>query len=450
MASMPSDRQFDLVVVGGSPLDILLDYRDPVCRPGGAMYSALAATALGSRVAVVSETGEDKIGGYLGALEGLGIDLRGVEALPGTGLRYEIYNSDEIVPQIVSPLGWHLRPRRSDAFPNDYRSAGALLMYPYQRSLLGQLASGIRTNGGKIFFDLQHDIGSLDEWADILSLCDVVFASHNELLRITSVDTLDDAVQRLLEKGPELVIVKYGLGGSAAFSARGIEARIPAFLAAFRCTIGAGDTYNAAFAVRYSEHPDPQEAGEHAALAAAVFVEQVHFEQCVGALSSLSPDEDRRRRVAVYVPPDVANNIRIYLAGHFLSAPMRRWVDYMTLSLESKGFSVFSPYRDAGLLEPKADLSQRINTFCADLRAIRESSALLALLDGLGHGGTAWEIGYAYSLSIPILGLLTDNRRSLSNMVEQSCIVLVDSHRDLINSLYEMVSRGDIAGARNG
>jgi nucleoside 2-deoxyribosyltransferase len=119
---------------------------------------------------------------------------------------------------------------------------------------------------------------------------------------------------------------------------------------------------------------------------------------------------------------------------------MRKWVDLVTFALESRGFIVFSPYRDVGVLGASNDTTERRKYFVADLEGIDNANFVIALLDGLGRGGTSWELGYAYRAGIPILGLLTHTSRQLSNMVEESCDVIVSSIPALLNEVYTRAS----------
>jgi sugar/nucleoside kinase (ribokinase family)/nucleoside 2-deoxyribosyltransferase len=439
MAATDTTEAFDIVVIGEAPLDVILDFSPPVKRPGGAMYSASAAVARGAKVGVISEVGSDQIDGWLGKLRDLGINMEGVEQLLSEGLSYRISNSDEVIPQTVIPYGSRMLYHRTQAFPPSYLDTRSLLIYPHRPELLMEIARSVRAGGGNVFLDLQHDITDLSAWKEIIDQCKVVFASRNELLCYTEAETELEAVDRLRQLGASVVVVKYGMGGSAIYHHEGERILIPAFLARFQCTIGAGDIYNAVFALEYTASMELEKAGRRAAIAAALFSEQPEFNAFLKILSEVDFEKEMSRRISVSVHPEQLAKVKVYVAGHFLSTPTRMWVDRVVLALESRGFSVFSPYRDAGVLNCSADPQGRYRCFVNDLKAIGESQAIVALLDGIGHGGTSWEIGYAYAKGIPILGLCTDSSKPLSNMVEQSCLTVQATIRSLLNDLFSLL-----------
>jgi sugar/nucleoside kinase (ribokinase family)/nucleoside 2-deoxyribosyltransferase len=436
---------FDILVAGECPHDVLLDSTPQVERPGGAMYSAIVARALGARVAILGDTGDDAYGkSALSLLAKWGIDCRGLEVLRGPTPTYRILNCDEIVPQVATSLFNRFRPARSDAVPADYASSRALLIYPYDSGLLLPLSTDVKAAGGVVYFDLQHDIRSLDEWAELLARTDVVFASSSEILHITAQPDLPAAVKAIHAYGPQLVVVKLGLAGSIAFSSEGTLTEIPCFQSDFKCTVGAGDAYNAAFVISELANRGTATSGMHASLAASLFVEQLTPDDIYNRLSSSPLDREGNRREAVFVPPDRANRTRIYVAGHFLSAPSRAWVNKITAALETRGFRVSSPHRDVGMLSQRSTESDRRRVFEEDLRHLNDCHAMVALLDGAGRGGTSWEIGYAFARGIPVLGLLTDSSHPHSNMIFQSCKAMVTTPGQMLNQLYSMISSGEI------
>ncbi len=75
--------------------------------------------------------------------------------------------------------------------------------------------------------------------------------------------------------------------------------------------------------------------------------------------------------------------------------------------------------------------------------AIHDATHIVALLDGTQvDDGTAWEIGYAFGLGLPVLGLRTDFRQagdtlhSVANaMIECSCQAIYRSADDLLIAL---------------
>lgn len=114
------------------------------------------------------------------------------------------------------------------------------------------------------------------------------------------------------------------------------------------------------------------------------------------------------------------NSIRplIYLAGPLFSDAELTYNLKLTSLLE-EFFDVYLPQRDGGRL---VDLVERgvpvkdayRSIFDRDVEALRESDALLLVLDGrtIDEGAT-FELGVAYSLGKSCIGLQTDPRRLL-------------------------------------
>jgi nucleoside 2-deoxyribosyltransferase len=93
------------------------------------------------------------------------------------------------------------------------------------------------------------------------------------------------------------------------------------------------------------------------------------------------------------------------------------------------GFETFLPHRDN---PPKDEHNVRL-IFDNDRDAIDRCDLVVASLNGLTtDDGTAWELGYAYALGKPIVGLHTDWRQRFAHevvnlMIECSITALVRS-----------------------
>lgn len=433
------NNSYDLIITGEAPLDVFGKLTTPIYRPGGVAYSALAASALGANVGIVAGVGEDEIGGMLPEIKQLGVDLYGIFRYPENGIEYEIQNIDEIFPQKLVVKHSANMDGVSFTFPPVYTKTRILLCYPMQISFPLDVLRKIKKGGGIISSDIQHDIRDISDLSPLISQTDILFTSRDEMLCYTKSTTDQDAIKVLRKLGARLIVVKYGMGGSTVYLESDISIQIPAFLADFKCTIGAGDVYNAVFLLRYAADRNIYQAGVDAALAASVFSEHLKFPEWVEAIKQLDFSSGARRRTMIMAHPEQLINTRIYLAGHFLSVPMRNWIDSITQLLEAKGFSVFSPYRDVGLLATDASCVDREHCFEGDIIALDKSTLIVALLDGLGRGGTSWEIGYAYAKNKPIFGILTDSSLPISNMVMMSCKSIDNSLPQFLNHLMEFI-----------
>ncbi len=79
-----------------------------------------------------------------------------------------------------------------------------------------------------------------------------------------------------------------------------------------------------------------------------------------------------------------------------------------------RGFTTFLPHRD----NPPKDEHNVADIFANDRRGIDECDVVVASLNGITtDDGTAWELGYAFALGKPIIGLHTDWRRRFDHEV---------------------------------
>lgn len=125
--------------------------------------------------------------------------------------------------------------------------------------------------------------------------------------------------------------------------------------------------------------------------------------------------------------------MRAYVAGPLFDEGERWWIEQIEQVVVGAGFSTFLPHRD----NPTKNEHNVGEIFANDRCAIDQCDVLVASLNGLTtDDGTAWELGYAFALGKPIVGLYTDWRRRFDDevvnlMIECSLTALVRSLDDL-------------------
>jgi nucleoside 2-deoxyribosyltransferase len=96
--------------------------------------------------------------------------------------------------------------------------------------------------------------------------------------------------------------------------------------------------------------------------------------------------------------------VKLYFAGPLFTTAERTWNAEVTAALRAAGHEVFLPQEQ----EPGRD-GQGI--FAIDVGGIDWSDGLVAIMDGPDpDSGTAWEVGYAYGRTKPIVLVRTDMR----------------------------------------
>ncbi|MDD5615538.1 MAG: nucleoside 2-deoxyribosyltransferase [Candidatus Methanoperedens sp.] len=131
----------------------------------------------------------------------------------------------------------------------------------------------------------------------------------------------------------------------------------------------------------------------------------------------------------------------IYLAAPLFSEAELDFNRMLRDEIKSSGFNVFLPQEDSNNVKDRDD--RQLIIFSKNEAAIKNSDIIVAVVDGADvDSGTAWEIGYAYALGKPILGLRTDFRTlgiegTVNLMIERSAELCV-SIPELLNRLKSM------------
>lgn len=122
--------------------------------------------------------------------------------------------------------------------------------------------------------------------------------------------------------------------------------------------------------------------------------------------------------------------MKLYLAGPLFTQAERRWLRELGAGLVERGHEVFLPQDDASLplLRDPPDFHGAFEG-CRD--AIERCDVVVAVLDGAdADSGTAWECGYAYARSRPVVAVRTDFRggedAGLNLMLRRSAIDVVE------------------------
>ena len=136
---------------------------------------------------------------------------------------------------------------------------------------------------------------------------------------------------------------------------------------------------------------------------------------------------------------------KIYLAGPLFSEAEKRFNEQLTQRIEAAGYDVFLPQRDSTDTESTRKQQDSAELFRKNSEAIDRAGLVIAILDGGSDvdSGTAWEIGYAYAKTIPVIGLRTDFRTlgvegTVNLMIEKTLIKLVYSTDELLTELENM------------
>jgi len=151
--------------------------------------------------------------------------------------------------------------------------------------------------------------------------------------------------------------------------------------------------------------------------------------------------------------------MRIYLSAPLFTQVQRRWNRTLAAALKERiaGAEVTLPqdiaFRNA--YNRPADFPK---IFEQCLAAIRAADLVLAVLDGAdADSGTAFEMGYAHALGIPVIGIRTDYRdnqdRGLNLVLAQACTELLRAmsfNEDIEQLLKDLIGKVAVAARRLG
>ena len=218
----------DLVIAGNLLVDDIVypDGRTRMGEPGGAaLYAALAASLWGATVGIASVRGEDYPVVALDALAARGVDLAGVRALDGPGVRTWLLYEERgrrVIHRLGSPSHVEVSPRAAD-LPAHYRESRAIHLAPMPFAIQSELVRALAPlSGAALSLDPHETIrdDNLAAWRAVLAHVDAVFASEDEML-LGSAEADPRAAARALAGGRlRFVAFKRGRRGGLLYDAR--------------------------------------------------------------------------------------------------------------------------------------------------------------------------------------------------------------------------------------
>jgi len=433
---------FDLLVFGQITQDILSTPYLNMKRLGGISYAASAATRLGLRVGLLGCVSAAMEAESRAEFQRRGIDTEGLLAKVQPPIIYEISGADELLGQQTrrqGPDAWDLA--LPENIPSVYQGAKMALIYPVWLPAAVAIGRQLKASGTRLAADFQHDVETLADAADLLELCDYVFLNADSLLRMTDTDLVESGLGVLRHEtgGETTIVVKMGIGGSIVCPpATTNTIEVPAFLSDFQLTVGAGDAYDAAFLTTIlqadSDETDTlRQAGYTASKVAAAVVESTAHDPSAVLSASLEDSGFLDGRHPVFLTPERAARFQVYVAGHFHSAPLRLLIEQAAEAVEHLGMRAFVPHRDVGLVGSGGLTPPR--AYQGDIDGLRQSQAIVAVLDGASRGGTFVEIGMAIERGMPIIAICTDRTLPLSNMILGACSDIVPDVKGIVNPL---------------
>jgi len=125
----------------------------------------------------------------------------------------------------------------------------------------------------------------------------------------------------------------------------------------------------------------------------------------------------------------VFSRYRVYLAAPLFSEAERSYNTALADLLRQHLFEVYVP-QETGDDTAHRDMPEHARIYDQNKKALHEADVVVAVIDGAdADSGTAWEMGYATALNIPVFALRTDFRKvgtheQVNLMLEQASTVV--------------------------
>jgi len=263
----PKSQHFDVTLAGDTDLDILF-YGLPEQLPleqellatgmairlgGSGAITAHNLAALGNAVGFITADAGDDFGRQCHSeLSRAGVDLSHCVPAPGEQTGVTVHLQHEQHRHMLTCAGATFRLTYDD-LDLDYLSDTRhfhMSSYFLQRSLtprIPELFRRLRRTGATISLDPNDD--PAQEWsggiAEAIPLVDILMPNEREACKLTGVDDIDQAVEKLRVQVP-LLVIKRGPRGASAYTAETCW-HAPAVSVVSVDAIGAGDSFNAGF-----------------------------------------------------------------------------------------------------------------------------------------------------------------------------------------------------------
>ncbi|WP_158375172.1 PfkB family carbohydrate kinase [Cellulosimicrobium cellulans] len=241
-----------------------------------------------------------------------------------------------------------------------------------------------------------------------------VVLNEHEVRTQANDDDLDAAAQFVLGLGVHVVVIKQGARGGLVVTSAG-TATFGACPTEVVDPIGSGDAFTAGFAHSWAiEHNPPEQAAQDASRVAAAH-------SLTGVAGFSASALDAVPEPIEYVP---GPGPQVYLAGPFFNIAQRQLITLIRTALTQLGVEVFSPLHEIG--RGGDEVAEQ------DLAGLRDSSSVLAVLDG-ADAGTLFEVGWATGAGIPVVGLAEHHQDHAWTMVRGTGSAVVP---DLSSAVY--------------
>jgi sugar/nucleoside kinase (ribokinase family) len=306
-----------LLVIGSIALDSVKTPREERHDQlgGSASYAALAASFF-SPVQLVGIVGEDFPGEHLDLLRSRGIDLSGLQVVPGKTFRWSGEYSWDMNQRETRSVELNVFETFSPELPDAYRSARVVLLGniapSLQNHVLDQLARPHFVIADTM--DLWINIAK-PELERLIARLDLLILNDGEARELTGETSLIRAGRKIRGMGPSAVAIKKGEHGCLLFGEEGRFFSCPAYpLEEIVDPTGAGDCFAGGLAGHLASRL-PASPGQRREISFEDLKQAVVEGSVLASFNVESFSMDRLRSIT---PQEIAERYSLFRAmGHF-------------------------------------------------------------------------------------------------------------------------------------
>jgi len=235
----------DLTIVGSIGIDTIetpSEKREEIL--GGSVSYACAAASFFTHTGMVGVVGSDFPQAFRDTWQNMNIDLGGLQIVEGKTFRWSGVYEENMDHRRTISTELNVFESFSPELPESYRDAPYLFLGNIHPALQLHVLEQVR-NPKFILID------TMDLWINIdrpdlekvIGKCHMLTLNESEAELFTGERTLNKAAHKLLELGPEYVLIKKGGNGSMLFTAHNTFLLHAYPLDHFKDPTGAGDTF---------------------------------------------------------------------------------------------------------------------------------------------------------------------------------------------------------------
>jgi len=289
----------------------------------------------------------------------------------------------------------------------------------------GMMECSVQTNSSKVVYDPQNpDHPVLFDHDGSLAAQVVYVLNQGEAQKITGKKDLDDCSEHLLMQ-PNVVccIIKCGFYG-AYVATKYAKRWIPVYQSDNIWLIGSGDIFSAIFAYHWlSGETDFFQIANIASYSTAQYSNDKSLNFSTVSYSNLTAFKPLPETSGSHI-----STYKIYLASPFFNSTQYSYLLKILNILKKYDLNVFSPFHEIGVGDPLTIAEK-------DLKALKDSDLVLALLDDLDPG-TIFEIGFARAREIQVMILSESLDEANSTMfIGSGC----ELYNDIATLLYTLI-----------